>query len=92
MRLYKRIALSKEIDVTKNIDSKVCIVSVGTLIMGSNYKNLIAGCHNLLMICTNISDIAVNSVKSVACCCIIFDTSDASNLLRNFLLDDFRYI
>ena len=51
------------------------------------------GCHNLAMLCLNLSDVAIITVKSVDYRCIIhgISKSGAINLLEN-LLDDRRYI
>ena len=58
--------------------------------MGSNFKNL----YDLLMLCFNISDIAVITVKGVEYCCIIYDISksEVTNLLENSLHEDCGYI
>ena len=51
------------------------------MIMRANFK--IQGCHDLTMLCLNISDIAINTVESVDSCCIIHDSkSEAIHLLE----------
>ena len=52
------------------------------------------GCHNLSMLCIDISDIAIITVKNVDYCCIIrnISKSEAINLLENSMLEDCEYI
>ena len=47
-----------------------------------------------MMLCLNISGIAIITVKNVDCQCIIHDNSksEAIRLLENFVLDDGGYI
>ena len=48
------------------------------------------GCDNLTMLCLNITNFAIITVKDVDYCCIIHDSnrSEANNLLENSVLDD----
>ena len=52
------------------------------------------GCHDLSMLCLNISDIAIIAVKNVDYCCIMYNIgkSEAINLLKNSVLEDHGYI
>ena len=52
------------------------------------------GCHDLIMLCLNISNIAIVTVKGVDYHCIIHDISksEAIRLLENSVLDDCGYI
>ena len=52
------------------------------------------GCHDLTMLCHNISDIAIITVKNVDHCGIIHDInkSEAINLLENYVLEDRGYV
>ena len=52
------------------------------------------GCLNITMLCLNLSDIAIITVKDVDYRCIIHDISksEAINLLNNSVLDDRAYI
>ena len=52
------------------------------------------GCHDLLMHCVNISNIAVITVKGADYCCIIYviTKSNAITLLKNYVLADRGYI
>ena len=57
--------------------------------------SLCSVCHDLTMLCLNISDIAIINVKGVDYCCIIQDInkSEAISLLKNHsVLDDCGYI
>ena len=51
-------------------------------------------CHDLTMLCLNISDIAIIFVKAVKYCCIIHDISksEAIHLLKNSVFKDRGYI
>ena len=51
-------------------------------------------CHNLSMLCLNISDISITTVKDVDYCCIICNNSksEAINLVKNSVLEDRGYI
>ena len=48
------------------------------------------GCHDLRILCLNISDIGIITVKNVDCCYIIYDTnkSEEINLLKNYVLEN----
>ena len=52
------------------------------------------GCHDLKILCLNISDIATITVKNVDCHCILHDhnKSQAITLLENYVLEDCRHI
>ena len=51
------------------------------------------GCHDLTILCLDISDIAIISVESVNYHCIIHNSkSEAINLLENSRLEDRMYI
>ena len=52
------------------------------------------GCHNLSMLCLNISDIANITVKSVDYRCIMYNItkSEATYLLENSVLEDLGYL
>ena len=49
------------------------------------------GCHGLTMLSVNISDIAIITEKNVDYCCYNISKSEASNLLKNSLLEDRGY-
>ena len=52
------------------------------------------GCHDLAMLCLNIGDITIITVKNVYYPCIIHNISksEAINLLKNSVLKDRGYI
>ena len=52
------------------------------------------GCHDLAMLCLNISDILVITVNTADYCCISYDISrsEAIHLLKNYMLGDRVYI
>ena len=52
------------------------------------------GYHALTMLCLNISDIIISTVKNVYYRCIIHNISKSEliNLLENYVLEDRRYI
>ena len=52
------------------------------------------GCHDLKILCLNISDITIITVKNVDYRCIIHNISkpEAINLLKNSVLEDCGYI
>ena len=56
--------------------------------------NVCNGCHDLSMLCLNISDIAIITVKNVDYRCIMYNISEseAIHLLENSVLEDRRYI
>ena len=52
------------------------------------------GCHDLTILCLNISDIAIITIKGVDYHSSIYDISkyEAIRLLENYVLDDLGYI
>ena len=94
MLYYHRIDLSKRIDLTKNKNSKEYIF-YHHFNHGFKYQKYVYnGCHNLLMLCFNISDITTITVKGIKFRCIIHDIgkSDVIYLLENSLLDYHGYM
>ena len=62
-------------------------------------KSVCNGCHDLLILCLDISDITIITVKGIDYCCVVHGVfivalfkSDAINLLENSVLDDRAYI
>ena len=51
-------------------------------------------CHDSTILYLNINDIAITTVKGIACCCIIhnINKSEEINLLKNHVLYDRGYI
>ena len=93
---YNRIDLSKQNDVAKSNNSKECIVChYGIFIHGFKFQNSVCnGCHDLTMLCLNISDITIIINKDVDYRCIIYDIikSEAVYLLENSAVDDRGYM
>ena len=75
--------------------TNVWFVTIGFLIIGLHFENFVRnGCHDLTMLCLNLSDVAIITVKNVGYCCIIHDISkpEAIHLLENSVIDVCGYI
>ena len=62
---------------------------------GFKFQNFVCiGCHDLMILCLNLSDIAIITVKNVDYCCIFYDInkSEAIILIENPVLHDRGYI
>ena len=96
MLYYDRIVINKDIDPTKsNKNREYMICHYCFLIMDSNFNILYAmGCHGLSMLCLNISNIAIITVKNVDYHCILYNIrkSEAINLLEDCVLEDYGNI
>ena len=73
MRYYDRTDTSKGIDPTKSHKSKECMICHYWFFNhGFKYQNFVCSrCHDLSMLCLNISEIAIITVKSFDYCCIM---------------------
>ena len=84
--------LSEKIDVAKSNNSKKCIIChYWFFSLGFKFQDFVCNsCHDLTMLCVNISDIAVITVKGVDYCCInhVIGISQVIRLLENYVLDD----
>ena len=84
MLYYDRIDISKGIDLPKSNNSKECIICHYWFFdHGFEFQDYICnGCHNLTLLCLNISGIAIILVKNNDYCCIIhvINKSEALNL------------
>ena len=82
---YDSIALSEGIYLTKNNNSKECIVfHYWYFNHGFNFQSSVYnGCHDLTMLCLNLNDIAFITVKGVDYRRIIHDISE-SDLIISF--------
>ena len=93
---YDRIGLSEGIDVAKRNNSKKCMVFHHRFFNHQlKFQDFVCnGCHNLMMLCLNISDIAIIAVKGVNCCCILHGIKkpEAIDLLENSAIDHREYI
>ena len=96
MLYYDRIDLSEGTDVAKSNNSKECTVwHYWFFNHGFKFQNSVCNsCHDLTMLCLDISDIAIITVKGVDYGCIIHNISKsgAIRLLENSVLDDCGYI
>ena len=96
MLYYDRIDISQGIDSAKSSNGKECMVCHYWLFNhGYKFQNSVYnGCHDLIILCFNISDIAIITVKGVDCRCIIcnISKSEAIHLLKNSSLKDRGYI
>ena len=94
MLYYNGIDLSEGIDVAKSNNSKGYIVChYWYFHHGFKFQNSVCnGCHDLAMLCLNLSDVAIFTVKDVDYC-ITHDISesDAIHLLVNPVLEDHVY-
>ena len=93
---YHRINISEGIDLAKSNKSRECMIChYWPFNHGFKFQNSVCnGCHDLSMLCLNISDIAIITVKNVDYCCIMYSISksEAINLLENSVLEDRGYI
>ena len=89
MLYYDRIDISKGIYHTKSNKSKECMICHYWL-FNNGFKfqdSLCNSCHELTILCLNISSIAIITVKNR---CIIHNISKSEviNLLENYVLED----
>ena len=84
------------IDPPKSIRSKEFMICYYWLLNhGFKILNFVCnGCHDLTILCLNVSDIAIVTVKNVDYCCIIYNISkcEAINILKNSMLENRGYI
>ena len=96
MLYYDEIDISKGIDLAKNNNSKECMIChYGFFNHGFKFQyHQCTSCHNLSILCLNISDVAIITIKNVDYRFIIYSTrkSEAINLLTNSVLEDRGYI
>ena len=84
MLYYDRIDIREGIDPTKNNKSRECMIC-HCWFFNHGFKfqySVCNGCHDLSMLCLDIRDIVVITVKNVDYCCIMYNTSksEAINL------------
>ena len=95
MLYYDKIDKSEGINLAKSNSSKEWMICYYWLFdHGFEFHDDVCnGCHDLTMLCLNISDITIITVKNVDYRCIIHNISKckAINLLKNFLLEDRGY-
>ena len=93
---YDRTDLSEGIGLAKSNNSIECIICHYCFFNhGFEFQNLVCKvCQGLMMLCLNVSDVAIVTVKGVDYRCIIYDIrkSEEINLLENSVLEDSEYI
>ena len=88
MLYFDRIDVSEGIEVNKARESKECDICHYWYFSNKSFKfqpNVCNGCHDLLMMSMNLSDIAILNVKSANYRCIVSGISknEAINLMQN---------
>ena len=96
MLYYDRIHTSEGMDLDKSNNSKEFIICQYFFFNhGFKFQDYVCnGCHDLSLLCLDISDIAIITVKNVDCRCIMYNInkSEAINLLENSGLENRGYI
>ena len=86
MLYFNRIDISKGTDVNKTSASKECDICYYWYFLNYIFKfqpNVCNGCHDLLMMSVNLSDIPILNIKVSDYCCIISLIS--KNKVINFM-------
>ena len=88
MLYYDRIDASEGPDINKTSASKECDICYYWYFLDKGFSfqpNVCNGCHDLLMMPMDISDIAILNIKGADYCCIIrgIGKSEAINLMQN---------
>ena len=88
MLYFDRTHVSERIDINNTSESKECdIVTIGVFLnKGFKFQpNICNGCHDLLMMSMNLSDVATLSIKGVDYRYIIsvISKNEAINLMQN---------
>ena len=96
MLWYDRIDISERIDPAKSNTTKKCMICHYWLFNhGFKFQDSVCnGCHDLMILCFNRSDIAIITAKNVDCRCIIhnINKSEAINLLKNYVFENIKKI
>ena len=95
MLYYDGIGISEEIDLAKSNSKECMICNYWFFNHGFEFQYYLCnGCHDLTMLCLNISDITIITVKNVDYLCKIHNTSkcEAINLLRKSVVEDRGYV
>ena len=85
---FDRTKVSEGIDINKTSESKECDVCYYWYVSNKRFKfqpNVCNRCHDLLMMCTNSSDIAILEIKGSDYSCInsLISKNEAINLMQN---------
>ena len=78
MLYYDKIDTSDGIDPTKSNKSRECMIC-HYWFFNHRFKfqdHVCNDCHDLTMLCLNISDIAIITVKNVDYCCVMYNISN----------------
>ena len=78
MLYYDKIDISDGIDPTKSNKSRECMIC-HYWFFNHRFKfqdHVCNDCHDLTMLCLNISDIAIITVKNVDYCCVMYNISN----------------
>ena len=83
----------KKIDVNKTSESKECDICHYRYFSDKTFKyqsNVWNGCHDLLTMSLNLSDIAISNIKTAYYCCVIswISKSNTINLTQNIDLTE----
>ena len=92
---YNRIDISKGIDPTKSNKSRESMICQYWFFNhGFKFQySVCRGYHDWSMLCLNISNIAIITVKNLDYHCIKYNSkSEAINLLENSVLEDCGYV
>ena len=93
---YDRIYISEGVDPTKNNKRRECIICHYCFFNhGFEFQYSVwNGCHDLSILCLNISNIAVTTFENVDYCCMMCNItkSEAINLLEISVLENLVYI
>ena len=96
MLYYDRIDISEGIVLAKSNNNKECMICHCWFFkLGFRFQDCCCnGFHDLSILCLNVSDIVIITVKDVDFCCIIYNISKskAINLIENSALDDREYL
>ena len=85
MLYYDRIDVSEGIDVNETSASKECDICHYWYFLNYSFKFQPNGCHDLLVMSMELSDIAILNIKVSDYCCIInlISKNEAIDLMQN---------
>ena len=96
MPYYDRINISEGINLVKSNNSKEYMICQYWFFNHESkfQESVFNGCHDLTMLCLNISHITIITVKNVDYRCVIHNISksESISLLENSVLEDSGYI
>ena len=95
MLFYNRIDISEGTDLAESNNSRMYDLPRTVFNPGLKFQDYVCnGCHDLSLLTVNKSDIAIITVKNVDYCCIVHNIrkSEATNLLKNSVLEDRGYL